>query len=237
MEELTVSINHAAATASDTENTAGSTLRMSREGVSLAMASSAEILKLTDSGQHAAELTTRLIEESKQIHGLVGTIHEIADQTNLLALNAAIEAARAGESGRGFAVVADEVRKLAERTNTEATRIREIVDGMSAVVRSISTAITETTEEEKHESETSQRVQAIFVDVGTRADSLATQVRDVACAMNEQSQAATDIARNVEAVVQMAEENNAAVAAVSASAAELQAMAEALGARMAGFRY
>lgn len=237
VEELTVSVSHVATMSSDTEKAASETHAASREGIKLASASSTEMQELTSSGEKASELTEQLIAESGKIHSLVGTIHEIADQTNLLALNAAIEAARAGESGRGFAVVADEVRKLAERTNTEATRIRQIVDGMSTVVQNISATIRHNTEEEQHESENAIQVRNIFTQVGNQAEIAAQRIRDIAYAMQEQTAAATDIARNVEAVAQMAEENNAAVGSVTNSASQLKQLAEGLQQQMAGFRY
>lgn len=237
VEELTVSVSHVASMSQETEQAAQTTFNASQGGIELASASSDEMQALTASGLRAAELTSQLIEESNRIHGLVGTIHEIADQTNLLALNAAIEAARAGESGRGFAVVADEVRKLAERTNTEATRIRQIVDGMSSVVQSIAQTIRHNTEEEEHESETSKRVRELFTEVGAQAEAAAQRVRDIANAMQEQTAAATDIARNVESVAQMAEENNAAVGSVTESATRLKRLAEGLQQQLAGFRY
>jgi len=67
----------------------------------------------------------KIIEDMKNISGIVAEIQSIADRTNLLALNAAIEAARAGDQGSGFAVVADEVRKLSARSNASADEIRK----------------------------------------------------------------------------------------------------------------
>jgi methyl-accepting chemotaxis protein len=82
---------------------------------------------ITSEVDQAAELITRLNQQSKDISQIVTTISSIADQTNLLALNAAIEAARAGDHGRGFAVVADEVRQLAARTSSSTVEVENMV--------------------------------------------------------------------------------------------------------------
>jgi len=237
VEELTVSVTHVSDMTSESKTAADAVSAASRNGMIMASQSSEEMKKLTNTGRNAEALAEKLIGESRQIAGLVGTIHEIADQTNLLALNAAIEAARAGEAGRGFAVVADEVRKLAEKTNAEATTISKIVDGMSSVVKQITAAITLNTENEFKESEVTRKVSEIFSSVGHQSDEAAARISEIAHAMREQASAATDIARNVESVAQMVEQNNEVVASVSASAEQLESLAADLKAQVGKFRY
>ncbi|MGE7965520.1 methyl-accepting chemotaxis protein [Pseudomonas sp. NPDC089918] len=73
-----------------------------------------------------------LHSKTANIGVILEVIRGISEQTNLLALNAAIEAARAGDAGRGFAVVADEVRSLAQRTQSSAQQIKQMIEELQA---------------------------------------------------------------------------------------------------------
>jgi len=77
-------------------------------------------------GRTVREMDT-LQATSARMSEIIGTIDAIAFQTNILALNAAVEAARAGEAGRGFAVVASEVRSLAQRSQSAANEVRQLI--------------------------------------------------------------------------------------------------------------
>ena len=128
-----------------------------------------------------AGIVATLADCANGIGAVVDMINSIASQTNLLALNATIEAARAGEAGKGFAVVASEVKHLAGQT-TKATediqlKVSEIRDVTGRAVTAISTI--------------SRTVTAIS-DAAT----------GVAAAVEEQSAATQEIARNIQSAAQ-----------------------------------
>ncbi len=194
------------------------------------------IEKIADAVNASANVIQNLGHHSGQISTIVGVINEIADQTNLLALNAAIEAARAGESGRGFAVVADEVRKLAERTSKSTHEITVMIDaiqdGTQSAVSSMQDGVARVGEGvvlARMAGDSMQKIQG-------GAHRVVSMVSDISSALDEQSSAAADIARNVEVIAQMAEENSAAVAANAATAERLEHLAATLEAEVRPFR-
>lgn len=119
----------------------------------------------------------KLSAASISIGEVINLINDIASQTNLLALNATIEAARAGEAGKGFAVVANEVKNLANQT-TKATE--EIANQIKNIQLETDGAVNAVNEIEQ---------------IIGKIDELTASV---AAAVEEQSAATSEIARNVE---------------------------------------
>ncbi len=70
------------------------------------------------------------------ITDIVNLITKLAKRTSLLALNAAIEAARAKEKGKSFAAIAAEIRTMASKSDSYATRIRNIIEDIQAKIKS-----------------------------------------------------------------------------------------------------
>lgn len=145
-----------------------------------------------------------LTEAAAKIGNVVDLITEIASQTNLLALNATIEAARAGDAGRGFSVVATEVKSLAAQTGKATEDIRRQIDAIQA--------------------SSSDAVIAISGITGT-ISTINEIVASIASAVEEQSAATQEIARNVQDAAQGARAISDNIAGVTGAADDTGASA------------
>jgi len=137
----------------------------------------------------ATERIATLSVSAEQIGGVVQLITDIAAQTNLLALNATIEAARAGDVGRGFAVVATEVKELARETAEATDRITRMIGALR--------------------EDTARAADAVRA-ITDLIDRISTGQLSVAEALNQQSEATTDISRSA---TQVAATSSAATSA------------------------
>lgn len=139
--------------------------------------------------QEASSSLHQLAQASQEIEAVVQSVVDISEQTKLLALNATIEAARAGEAGKGFAVVAGEVKDLAKAAADATESIRNRVG-----------AIRQSTE---------NAVQGIGKITGSMLQ-LDTSFNSIASAVEQQSAASQEIAREVQLVVAGARESETA---------------------------
>jgi methyl-accepting chemotaxis protein len=141
----------------------------------------------------AATKMRELGESSKRIGNIVEVIRQISEQTSMLALNASIEAAHAGEQGRGFAVVADEVSSLARRVGQSAKDIEALIQTVKEQTQAAIASMDVGTREVVSGS---QLVTGTLTGLGQ----LITVVKDTAVAVHEQAVVSDEIARNMDAV-------------------------------------
>lgn len=228
VEQMTVSVDHISQNALEAERLSRDAGKVSGDGGRIVGAVVREIAQIADVVNHSANVVEELGRQSGRISAVVAVIKDIADQTNLLALNAAIEAARAGEAGRGFAVVADEVRKLAERTTRSTHEISETVkaiqDGTEGAVESMregARRVNDGVVLARQAGESMARIQE-------SSDGVVTTVADISTSLKEQSASSAEIARNVERIARMAEENKQSAVGNSTTAHELEALAGGL---------
>jgi len=236
IEEMTVSIGHVSARAEEATGISSHSGELARQGAGVIHSAASEMQSIEASVKGSAEIISALEQQSAEITAIVNVIREIADQTNLLALNAAIEAARAGEQGRGFAVVADEVRKLAERTATStqeiASMIEQIQQGTGSAVASMETGVSQA----MAGVELATQAGAAIRDINGQSDRVVEVVGDISASLREQTAASSDVARGIEHIAQMTEENSSAVRETAQAAHDLTNMAASLQAVVDRFR-
>jgi methyl-accepting chemotaxis protein len=236
VEELTTSIEQVAYNASDAEQKASHSGKLSGQGRQQVHEAAEEMTLIAQSVQETASQMGALGEHAGKIGSIVGVIKDVADQTNLLALNAAIEAARAGEQGRGFAVVADEVRKLAERTTASAAEITAMISSIQTHTDKATSSMEAGNQRASGGVVLAQRTGESMLQISESSDSVVHAVADISAALKEQKIASSEIARSVELVANMAEENRAAVSEVASAAQNLENLATALQDAVSGFR-
>ncbi|MEI7431113.1 MAG: methyl-accepting chemotaxis protein, partial [Betaproteobacteria bacterium] len=236
LEQVTVSIRHVSDSATTAHQMAKSAGDLASEGSAIVIESVDEMKRSADSVNQSALTIDKLGEDSKQITTIVNVIKEIADQTNLLALNAAIEAARAGESGRGFAVVADEVRKLAERTATSTSEISKMIGEIQQSTTAAITGIEDGATRVNDSVDKALKAGISMEQINDATLQVVAAVDEISLALQEQAAASDLIARNVEQVANMNEENTSAVREVVADAHQLQDLATKLTQAVSGFR-
>ena len=236
VEEVTVSVNHVADSAREAARLAQEAGDQSEQGSTVINRAVTGMRSIADSIQSATTRMTELRDRTGEISRVVGVIREVADQTNLLALNAAIEAARAGEQGRGVAVVADEFRKLAERTEVSTTEISQLIGTIQHSVGDVSGVMEHCATSATDGVEVANQAGEAIVRINASAQAVDSVVGDISNALREQGAAANDIARNVERIAEMAEQNAGVVEQTSVAAHNLHDMAKQIDGMLRRFR-
>ena len=233
---MTVSIDHISSNAKETEANSRSAVKLASDGECLVVNAAEEIRRISVDMGEAADVVRRLVDRSREIDSMSSVIREIADQTNLLALNAAIEAARAGEQGRGFAVVADEVRKLAERTSSATQDITRTIHAIQGDTGTAAARMDDVRQKVVVGVELTEQAAVALREISAGAAATLDKTRDVAHAAQEQSQASSSIAINIERIAQMVDEADQAVRSAFEQVRQLDELARDLHQAAASFK-
>ncbi|MEC9065946.1 MAG: methyl-accepting chemotaxis protein [Pseudomonadota bacterium] len=195
---------------------------MSIGEISRQAAQSAELAReATGSTQKANDTISALSKTAEEIGQVVELISTIAQRTNLLALNASIEAARGGEAGRGFAVVASEVKELAAQTGraTEqvARQIQAIQDSTGASVGALHAV-----------AEQVQQLESTAISIASAVDQQSVAGQELARNIDLAARGTSEVRSNVEQIRETALSTGAAASQVLSSATELEGQASTL---------
>lgn len=221
IEEMSVSVSNIADSTRGVEDETRQAANTASSGAQVAERAASEIRQIAESITQVSETVSVLAKRSAEIGSIVNVIKEIADQTNLLALNAAIEAARAGEQGRGFAVVADEVRKLAERTSQATQEINSKIAAVQSDTSQAVVGISEANRKVENGVKSTQTVSEALREIEGQSRATVGHIGTIAAAVSEQSSASQDVARNIERIANISEENEAVAQATNDISAQL----------------
>ncbi|WP_278439656.1 methyl-accepting chemotaxis protein [Pseudomonas oryzihabitans] len=236
VEELTVSINHVSDNAGEAHDLSSQSGQLAQDGGQTIQASVDSMRSIAGTVQSSANRIGELGEHSERVSSIVSVIKGIADQTNLLALNAAIEAARAGEQGRGFAVVADEVRQLAQRTTNSTQEIAAMIEKIQAATQAAMSDMEVGVRQVNDGVDLANQAGEAVISINTSSDKVVRVVNQISLALREQTAASHDVARTVERLAQMAQQNSEAIGETVQTAVSLDALANDLNRQISQFR-
>ncbi|TWB80357.1 methyl-accepting chemotaxis protein [Nitrospirillum amazonense] len=170
----------------------------------------------------------QLADAAQRIGGIAQLIAGIASQTNLLALNATIEAARAGDAGRGFVIVANEVKSLATQTSKATDEIAGRIAEIQALTGRTVGAI-------DHINGTIATLSEIAVVIASAVEEQTAATNEIARNVNEAAQGVGDVSTTITDVNHAAITTGDAAGQIVNASGQLSRRAETLNREIATF--
>jgi len=204
MNEMAATAQEVAKNASDTASSVHDAEASTQHSEEIAVAAMKAMDNLVAEVESAANVITKLEDDSSSIGMVLDVIKGIAEQTNLLALNAAIEAARAGEQGRGFAVVADEVRTLASRTQESTNEIQSMIEKLQSGTRDAVKVMLHAKELGEDGSSQTEATAKALSEISSSVKSINDMTTQIASAAEEQTAVAEEMSRSIVSITEVA---------------------------------
>ncbi|MCU5681900.1 methyl-accepting chemotaxis protein [Bacillus wiedmannii] len=218
MDDMTISVQRIAESASSVAELAVATYEHANDGNTVIQKSITQMTTIHDAVNATSEVVERLITHTKYIDTAVQSISNIAEQTNLLALNASIEAARAGEQGKGFAVVADEVRKLAEQSKTAATDINQLLHQIQNDTEIANSMMSQGRSEASEGINVIRQAGSSFTTIVEQVNQASTQMQDISATAEEMAATAEEMNASLNNIASISTEVSSETAATAQSA-------------------
>lgn len=244
--QVTAASESAAAMAASVEEVSGNAERsadVARHSVDIAHKGSDAVRRTIDGMntiretiQDTSKRIKRLGESSQEIGNIVELITDLAEQTNILAFNASIEASRAGDAGRGFAVVADEVQRLAERAAHATKQIDLLVRTIQADTNEAVVSMERSTTDVVGGALLAENAGAALEEIEQVSHQIASLVQNISASARQQSEAAKNIARNMQVLREISAQTADNSAATSTSIGKLAQLSGLMRKSVAGFR-
>ena len=201
-----------------------------------------KIVLIEEGSKHTLDYIKILYERTNDIDKIANTIKGISDQTKLLSLNAAIEAARAGEFGQGFRVVAGEIQKLALISAQSANEVGDIIKIIHSDTKQVITSAQDGMDMTKEGIEIVGETDTAFnvilekvsgthekiIVIASNASSISDEIHNFVQTEEKMLKMIMNTAENCQEVAATAEDHRELSSDISASAKNLQGLADKL---------